>query len=583
MANLAIPPLRKDDKNYYHPSTEQEIIDMVKYANQNKLELRVRGSGHSFPRSIFTDKCTLDKVDVDASAPEGNNINLMLDKYAKIESLTKESPFVRVQAGICLGYNPNYSGSTSNNGLLDQLYNHGWTFDDLGGVTRQTVSGFLSTGSSGGSTTYSIEKNVYALRIIDGTGQVYEVNRDEPRHHDMFRAALVSMGLLGVLSKVTFKCSPTFDIQGEQNSSSVENCKVDIFNDNPSDITKTGLTTFLTSTTYARILWWPQASNISADSKTNERLQVWQAHRIKLGPNDEIKSFKLFHSLEEMMLYSFLMTFMGNIEHMEEVRTIMDTKKSRFDSLLHEELSECHCLTKPAIEMITCLLNLINDLIFNLLTGIGDHIPREIRTDILPVISTVAMNILTRLNGKTEEFQDHAYLGLPMDNTADDILVPTMFTEIWVPLSCATKATNAINEYFNSSSKDRYSRTGNNAWELYAAKPNNVWMSMSYSNGTDIWKDGAFRIDPYWFVDNSDCYIDLYRPIWILLHEKKIPFRLHWGKVFPKIDDNEYDWRKIIVKDRYPRLAEFLDFRKKKDPNGIFLSTFWRYWFDIKD
>ena len=400
MASLATPPLRKDDKNYYHPSTEQEIIDMVKYANQNKLELRVRGSGHSFPRSIFTDKCTLDKVDVDASAPKGNNINLMLDKYAKIESLTKESSFVRVQAGICLGYNPNYSGSTSNNGLLDQLYNHGWTFDDLGGVTRQTVSGFLSTGSSGGSTTYSIEKNVYALRIIDGTGQVYEVNRDED--HDMFRAALVSMGLLGVLSKVTFKCSPTFDIQGEQNSSSVENCKVDIFNDNPSDITKTGLTTFLTSTTYARILWWPQASNISADSKTkvktNERLQVWQAHRIKLGPNDEIKSFKLFHSLEEMMLYSFLMTFMGNIEHMEEVRTIMDTKKSRFDSLLHEELSECHCLTKPAIEMITCLLNLINDLIFNLLTGIGDHIPREIRRDILPVISTVAMNILTRLN-----------------------------------------------------------------------------------------------------------------------------------------------------------------------------------------
>ena len=283
------------------------------------------------------------------------------------------------------------------------------------------------------------------------------------------------------------------------------------------------------------------------------------------------------------MLYSFLMTFMGNIEHMEEVRTIMDTKKSRFDSLLHEELSECHCLTKPAIEMITCLLNLINDLIFNLLTGIGDHIPREIRRDILPVISTVAMNILTRLNGKTEEFQDYAYLGLPMDNTADDILVPTMFTEIWVPLSCATKATNAINEYFNSSSKDRYSRTGNNAWELYAAKANDVWMSMSYSNGTDIWKDGAFRIDPYWFVDNSDSYIDLYRPIWILLYEKKIPFRLHWGKVFPKIDDKEYDWRKIIVKDQYPRLAEFLDFRKKKDPNGIFLSTFWRHWFDIKD
>ena len=46
------------------------------------------------------------------------------------------------------------------------------------------------------------------------------------------------------------------------------------------------------------------------------------------------------------------------------------------------------------------------------------------------------------------------------------------------------------------------------------------------------WKDGAFRIDPLWFVHNSEDYIDLYQPIWILLHTKQIPFRLHWGKIF---------------------------------------------------
>ena len=129
---------------------------------------------------------------------------------------------------------------------------------------------------------------------------------------------------------------------------------------------------------------------------------------------------------------------------------------------------------------------LFNQIIFSLVTGIADHIKSDTRREILPVISAVAMNILTRLQWKTVNFQDHAYLGLPMDNFVDEILVPFMFTEIWVPLSCATKATNAISDYFNSSSKDHFSCTGDNAWELYAAKATDAWLNMSYSNGTDV-------------------------------------------------------------------------------------------------
>ena len=474
-----------------------------------------------------------------------------------------------VQAGICLGYNPNNPVSTPENCLLHQLYTHGLTLDDLGGVTSQTVSGFLSTGSSGGSLTYSIDKNVYALRFIDGTGEVYEVSQDD-EDKDLFHAAMVSMGLLGVLSKVTFKCSPTFNIKGVHISSTVTESHVDIFNDNPSDARKIGLTAYLTNTNYARILWWPQTSETV--DLNDERLLVWQAERIEPSPDFKREPFKMFDSTELMMVYSFLNTLMGNIEDMEKVRKIMAGLKSHFDQLMEKEYDQ-----QKKHEVGT-----INKIIFSLVTGIADRIKPETHREILPVISAVAMNILTRLEGKTVNFQDHAYLGLPMDNSADDILVPFMFTEIWVPLSCATQATTAISNYFNSSSKDRYSRTGDNAWELYAAKATDAWMSMSYSNGTDIWKDGAFRIDPFWFVFNSEDYIDLYRPIWILLHKENIPFRLHWGKIFPRMgDDKEHDWRKIIVKNQYPRLAQFLAFREKKDPNGIFLSSFWRYWFDI--
>ena len=574
---MSEPPLPKDPKNFYHPSTEQEIIDMVTYANQNSLQLRVRGSAHSFGCNIYTDVCTLDRIDVNASAPDGDNINLMLDKYASIEHV--EGSLVTVQAGIHLGHDPNDPLSTPENSLLHQLHHtYGLALDDLGGITHQTVSGFLSTGSSGGSTTYSVKENVHALRIVDGTGQAYEVSRDDPDKR-LFHAALVSLGLLGVLSKVTFNCTPRFNIKGVQISSAVHTSHVDIYDDNPTDPKRKGLTTFLTETPYTRIMWWPQTSKVA--NFEHERLQVWQAERCEHSDDFEREPFKLFENSEIMMLYSFLMTLMGNIEDMDAVRQIIAEKESQFKDLMKTELKDEHGLKPVQAKIITELINAINQIIFNLITGIGDQIPSQIRRALLPVFSAAAMNILTNLDNHIP-FQDHAFLGLPMDNTADDTLVPTMFTEIWIPLSYATKATNAISDYFKGLlSLNRYSRTGSSAWELYSAKPTDAWMSMSYSDGTDDWKDGAFRIDPLWFIHNNDDYLDLYRPIWILLYEQKIPFRLHWGKIFPSMEDTKYNWRDIMVQSQYPRLAQFLEFRAQKDPNGIFLSSFWRYWLDV--
>lgn len=169
-----------------------------------------------------------------------------------------------------------------------------------------------------------------------------------------------------------------------------------------------------------------------------------------------------------------------------------------------------------------------------------------------------------------------------MDNTADDIIVPTMFTEIWVPLSRATEATTTLQQYFSKDHKDfnDFYRTGNNGWELYASKPSPAWMSMSYSNGGDEWKDGVFRVDPYWFVHNSGNPRELYRPIWLLFKKKGIPFRLHWAKVFPALDDKEIT-AKDLVADQYPQLEKFLDLRKKRDPSGIFLSSYWSHWLGL--
>ncbi|XP_065907475.1 uncharacterized protein [Dysidea avara] len=575
MMMMSRPPIPKDESGYYHPKTEQEIVNIVKYAYDNDFQLRVRGSGHSIGPKIYTDVCTVDRVDVAACAPDGNNINIRLDEYIRILDVSGNR--VTVEAGIHLGHEPNDKHSTVENSLLYQLNNkHGLTVGDLGGINHQTVGGFLSTGSSGGSVKYGFSDNIHALRMVDGTGQIYTVSRDDADQNH-FRAALVSLGVLGVISTVTFDCVPSFNISGSQLSAPSDQCQVDLYDDNPRKDGKIGLTSFLVDNDYARILWWPQTRGVVGLEK--ERLQVWHANRIPCDPYFKPTPYKLFDSAEIMIAYSYMMTILGNINDMDAVRTIAAEKDKQFEKLMKAELEEKGIDNIPATA-ISKVLKKVNEFILNVVTGTLDKISVPIRETILPVLTTAAVTLLsTEVDSGCIKFQDYSWHGLPMDNSADDILIPTMWSEIWVPLQYATKATTMLSEYFHASGK--ISCTGNNAWELYAAKPCEAWMSMSYSDGSDEWKYGAFRIDPYWFIDSNCDARTFFRPVWLLLHNKNIPFRLHWAKLFPKMDDTDYDWRKILIHSQYPHFRSFLDLRRSKDPKQIFLSSYWRYWLGI--
>lgn len=208
-----------------------------------------------------------------------------------------------VEAGIHLRHDPIDPLSTEENSLLYQLHHaHGLNISDLGGITHQTVAGFLSTGSSGGSLQFGILETVHALQFVDGTSQVFTVTREDADQSN-FKAALVSMGLFGVLSTVTLNCTEKFNIKGCQTSKLVTVTNVDIYDDNPVDGRK-GLSTFLKETQYSQMLWWPQTSS-GIVGLEHERLQVWQAEKIKPTPNFERKPFKDFANAEVMMLSSY--------------------------------------------------------------------------------------------------------------------------------------------------------------------------------------------------------------------------------------------------------------------------------------
>lgn len=564
---MSASPIAKGKDNCYHPKKENEIIDLVKYAKNNGYQVRVRGSCHSMPQAIFTDEVRPEeKLDVLAIAPDGNNVNIMLDLYTAITS--SQEKIVTVEAGIHLGHDPMDPLSTPDNSLLYQLHHkYGLALDDLGGITHQTVGGFLMTGSSGGSVVYSIGDNVQGLRFIDGNGEIFTVSKLD-KDPSNFHAALTSLGLLGVLSQVTFECSKKFNISGHQLSTPTPSASVDIFSADP----HIGLINFLKKTDYTRILWWPQTF-----SDGHGRVQVWKAER-----TPDLKSrnpYSEFSSPKMMMLYSNLLTITGSNDSEVAVQHFDDGTQARFKALTISELIKLGKSKDEAesdAENDTKINNFIADLIAYI-TKVLDPIGSEAFRNFLTVASISLFNVI---DGPSVPFSDYAYLALPMDSTADDILVPIMFTEIWVPLSHAADVTTAIKHYFNEKPEGKISRTGNNAWELYAAKPSKAWLSMSYSDGTDVWKDGAFRVDAFWFLHNSGDFRKLYRPIWLLLKNQGIPYRLHWGKSFPVMHDQEITADFLVTK-QYPMLSNFLALREKKDPNKIFVNSYWKHWLGI--
>ncbi|XP_065839012.1 uncharacterized protein [Oscarella lobularis] len=499
---MSVPDIHRDRNNYYHPESEADIITLVNYARANAYQVRVRGSGHSMPQATFTDPCVIDEVDVSAAAPEAN-VNMVLDRYNEILSLDVTTKRVTVQSGIHLGRDPENPTSTLENSLLHQLHVEGLALESLGGISHQTVAGFLCTGSAGGSLTFNAQDNVQALRFVDGKGEIVEVSRSDDNLDD-FNASLVSLGLLGVISTVTFECVHDFNICGSQIGTLTDDSSVDLFSDCPEE-PRIGVTNFLKAAEYARIIWWPQGES---------RTQIWQAKQISPTSDFEPIPFAVFPNPEIMMLYSYLMTVLGNIQDMAEVRSIGESKEQRFKMVMTEYLTKEYELPNWKAEGIANLLNKGNDIVLKIVTGLIDTVCPIKRALFLPLVTNTAIALLNEV-GKEEKFQDYGYAGLPMDNSSDDVIVPVMWSEMWIPLSQATKATSALRDYFSKIIGDGtvLKKTGNNCIELYATKSSNAWLSMSYSSGDDEWSEGAFRVDPYWFVHNKGDFRELFGPM----------------------------------------------------------------------
>lgn len=244
---------------WLHPRDEAAVQRLVREARAAGRRIRVRGAGHSVPPAI---------------AGDGDCV-LLLDRlrHLRYDEATGE---VTAGAGVRFGLDTADPRRADGTALCPWLQARGRALPNLGGILHQTVAGFLLTGSGGGSTRYDAAAAVVALRLVDGTGQVHALRRGID--DDLLDAVLVSVGACGIVTEVTFRTEPSFDVAGTETMTADRGGALDLFADGD-----TGLAAHMTRTDYARVLWWPQ--------RAVRRIVSWEARRVESDPTATARAY----------------------------------------------------------------------------------------------------------------------------------------------------------------------------------------------------------------------------------------------------------------------------------------------------
>ncbi|WP_329137408.1 FAD-binding protein [Streptomyces sp. NBC_01476] len=162
------------------PASVPELAEVLREAAADGLTVKAVGSGHSFTGAAATDGVLV--------RPEG---------LTAIRGIDRAAGTVTAEAGVQLRH------------LNAALAAQGLSLTNMGDIMEQTVAGATSTGTHGtGRDSGSIAAQITALELVTADGSV--LNCSAAENPEVFAAARIGLGALGVVSAVTFAVEPVF-------------------------------------------------------------------------------------------------------------------------------------------------------------------------------------------------------------------------------------------------------------------------------------------------------------------------------------------------------------------------------------
>lgn len=125
---------------------------------------------------------------------------LSLKAMDKVVALNPDARTVTVESGMTYGQ------------LCPHLDEKGWALHNLASLPHISIAGACSTATHGsGEKNGNLSTAVSALEMIDASGNVVTLTRQ--KDGETFRGAVVGLGALGVITKVTLDIQPRFMMQ----------------------------------------------------------------------------------------------------------------------------------------------------------------------------------------------------------------------------------------------------------------------------------------------------------------------------------------------------------------------------------
>jgi L-gulonolactone oxidase len=203
----------RTDTEVVQPGSADEVAAVLTAAAAAGRRVRPIGSGHSF---------------TGIGRPE--DLQLTCAGLAGIGEVDDDG-LVAVGAGVPL------------HRLNAELVRRGWSLTNLGDIDRQTVAGAIATGTHGtGAGFGGLATQVRGLTLVTASGDVLEC--DATRHPEVFSAARIGLGALGVVTAVTVQAVPAFALHAVEG---------------PGTLTAAleGFDELMTSTDHVEFYWFP--------------------------------------------------------------------------------------------------------------------------------------------------------------------------------------------------------------------------------------------------------------------------------------------------------------------------------------
>lgn len=164
----------------HEPRFTDEVVAVVRAAAAAGERVKVIAGAHSFTDTAMTDGHLLS-----------------LDAMNRV--LAVEGTDVTVQAGIRL------------RDLNEELFDRNLALPNLGDINVQSIAGAAATATHGtGAALGNLATTIVGMELVTGDGTVVRV--DETNEPELLRVARVSLGALGIITEVTLRCVPAFNL-----------------------------------------------------------------------------------------------------------------------------------------------------------------------------------------------------------------------------------------------------------------------------------------------------------------------------------------------------------------------------------